>query len=606
MKRCPECRRDYYDETLFYCLDDGSRLLDGPSSSEDLATAILPPGDPATDAATRQLEPEESTSDLKGPTTNGTVEGPRRRQGTTSFLIAGVALLLAVAAVGFAFYSYWGKPASSPSQAIKIDKLTTIGQVSSTAISPDGKYVVFAMDEGAGESLWIRQVAASNNVQIFPPAEDVYYWGLMFTPDSDNITFVRAEFEKNLPWSLIQMPVLGGTQKKLFSSADGGVSYSPDGKQFAYIRSEHPTDDESALMIANADGTDERVIATRKAPEIFPARRIAPAWSPDGKTIACIIADETTVPRRMDIVEVNVADGSIKPVTTHEWKWIGQIAWLRDKTGLLVVGADKASSSWAGQIWKFDHPGGTGRRITTDFSEYSSVSLTADSSGLVTVQSNTISNIWTAPAQDVNRPVQIKSGGANAEGMFGLAWTPDGRIVYSSLTGGPGNLWIMNADGSGQKQLTQSNGEHLYGRVTPDGRYIVYSVYTSEGTSLWRMGIDGSGKKELVSGNVSGSQIDLSRDSQWVLFVREIGGNPYIYKVSIDGGEPVRFMENGFSNSPEVSPDGKWIVCSYRKDSNTTWRYAIIPIDGGEPSKVFDLIGNEGIFRWAPDGRSLY
>ena len=41
MKRCPECRRDYYDDTLLYCLDDGTPLLDGPASMDEPATAIL-------------------------------------------------------------------------------------------------------------------------------------------------------------------------------------------------------------------------------------------------------------------------------------------------------------------------------------------------------------------------------------------------------------------------------------------------------------------------------------------------------------------------------------------------------------------------------------
>ena len=42
MKRCPECRRDYYDDSLLYCLDDGSALLEGPISEEERTTAILP------------------------------------------------------------------------------------------------------------------------------------------------------------------------------------------------------------------------------------------------------------------------------------------------------------------------------------------------------------------------------------------------------------------------------------------------------------------------------------------------------------------------------------------------------------------------------------
>jgi Tol biopolymer transport system component len=43
MKRCPECRRDYYDDTLIYCLDDGNLLLEGPASVEQ-STIILPGG----------------------------------------------------------------------------------------------------------------------------------------------------------------------------------------------------------------------------------------------------------------------------------------------------------------------------------------------------------------------------------------------------------------------------------------------------------------------------------------------------------------------------------------------------------------------------------
>ncbi|MGB7067899.1 MAG: alpha/beta hydrolase, partial [Pyrinomonadaceae bacterium] len=38
MKRCPECKRDYYDDSLLYCLDDGSPLLEGPTTDDEPAT----------------------------------------------------------------------------------------------------------------------------------------------------------------------------------------------------------------------------------------------------------------------------------------------------------------------------------------------------------------------------------------------------------------------------------------------------------------------------------------------------------------------------------------------------------------------------------------
>ncbi|MCA1589457.1 MAG: hypothetical protein LC734_03510, partial [Acidobacteria bacterium] len=69
MKRCPECRRDYYDDTLSFCLDDGSALLEGPSSLEEPATAILSEsgsvatGVAATEAPTRpQIHTSEQTA----------------------------------------------------------------------------------------------------------------------------------------------------------------------------------------------------------------------------------------------------------------------------------------------------------------------------------------------------------------------------------------------------------------------------------------------------------------------------------------------------------------------------------------------------------------
>lgn len=58
MKRCPACRRDYYDDTLLYCLDDGNSLLDGQSSGgidRDSATVILDTGSYGNQSSTRML-----------------------------------------------------------------------------------------------------------------------------------------------------------------------------------------------------------------------------------------------------------------------------------------------------------------------------------------------------------------------------------------------------------------------------------------------------------------------------------------------------------------------------------------------------------------------
>ena len=86
MKRCPECRRDYYDETLLYCLDDGTELLEGPASADEQQTAFL------TDL------PSE------GPTRGFATPASRSKT-----MIAGVAGILLVTALGIGSYIYYDR-----------------------------------------------------------------------------------------------------------------------------------------------------------------------------------------------------------------------------------------------------------------------------------------------------------------------------------------------------------------------------------------------------------------------------------------------------------------------------------------------------------------
>ena len=63
MKRCPKCRRDYTDETLNYCLDDGAALLDGPRANEESATEILHDTKPLEERPTQlQMQSTERSS----------------------------------------------------------------------------------------------------------------------------------------------------------------------------------------------------------------------------------------------------------------------------------------------------------------------------------------------------------------------------------------------------------------------------------------------------------------------------------------------------------------------------------------------------------------
>jgi len=87
MKRCPECRRDYYDDTLLYCLDDGTALLDGPASAGEPATAILTEfGVPPLDSSSSEspTRAQIHTTDQTAIFPRGTEAEPQKNLGDSS------------------------------------------------------------------------------------------------------------------------------------------------------------------------------------------------------------------------------------------------------------------------------------------------------------------------------------------------------------------------------------------------------------------------------------------------------------------------------------------------------------------------------------------
>jgi TolB-like protein/Tfp pilus assembly protein PilF len=122
MKRCPECRRDYYDDTLLYCLDDGNALLEGPASAggqveDGHRTAILHETAPPAEAATRaQIHMTEQTAVLPA----GTGDVAAKPHGFDKRLIAAPLLAVLIAVGGYFGYRYLGLFGSTQINSIAV------------------------------------------------------------------------------------------------------------------------------------------------------------------------------------------------------------------------------------------------------------------------------------------------------------------------------------------------------------------------------------------------------------------------------------------------------------------------------------------------------
>ena len=522
------------------------------------------------------------------------VANHRRRTIRLAMIALGVLLVGGLAA-------WWllSRQKQDPPPQVEQERLGIGGNVIEAAISLDGKYVAYVNDEGGRQSIWLRQITTGTDRQAVTPA-NTNYKGLSFFPNGDYLSYLKTEGDSA---DLYQVSTFGGVSRRLAGNVDTPVSFSPDGKQITFVR--YTADARATtLIVADANGTNEKALATLKDPQLFSRGGFyssGPAWSPDGTTIA-VPAYSITDKTYREIILVNVADGRMSTITEGRWNVIEKLVWLADGSGFLM-NASEANSSLL-QIWLVNRQGGAVQRVTKDPSHYVGLSATKDSRVVLTIKNERISSVW-VHASASNSSEQLSS--SRYLGTTGITWTADSRFVLASNINGLYDIWTMDADGSNRKQVTFNERTNMEPAVSPDGRYIVYASFEGRHPHLWRINTDGTDAKQLTHGGDE----DLPRftpDGKWVVY-HSIEESKYsIRKVSIDGGEPVTVV-NDMATQPDVSPDGKLVACFARRPDATVWEIFVVPIEGGSPVATFPLPATvepewPGL-RWIDDGTAL-
>ena len=556
-------------------------------------------------------------------------------------LIAAVVVIVLIAAIAFFVFKPHGHQNTFNAQNMSILKLTETGKASGVAISPNGQYVVYVLRDGEMQSLMVRQVATGSDVQILAPAVSTFY-GLTFSPDGNYIYFTEASKENQLFSSLYKMPVLGGNPQQIVRDIDTSVSFSPDGKQFAFIRG-IPDQGTFKLLAVNADGSGERLLTSMKA-NINVAGLLTPAWSSDGKTIifASLLPSVSS-----QLNEFTVATGAVRTLFASHGN-LGRPHWLPDGDALLVPMREESGGA-QGQLWKISYPSGEAQRLTNDLTDYSLpwLDLTADGSTVVTVETTVSSDLWNAPGGDSTHATQITSGGPAIVGVSMLgtdrilvanrnrelftasydgsartqvagsdrnilfAWgCGDGKhIVYSVPRGNASDIWRMDADGSNQLQLTHDKST-LLPVCSRDGSTVTFDY--EDQLSTWRMGIDGSNPTSLGLHNQTAPVVFLSRDNKLVLYRVGHPDAPQLrdqmVSVPVAGGPPVFSFDvplGTAQNFPRWSPDDRGVdMVLVRGGAANIWRQ---PIPSGAMKQITNFPGGliRG-FNWSPDGKTLF
>lgn len=510
----------------------------------------------------------------------------RRRAATAT----GVALAI-VALVSFALFRPWTSRPAIALATIEVVRVTASGDIREADISPDGKYVVYVRETSGREALWLKQLASGSELELATVGE-LQCPGLAFSPDGNYVYFVRKESLKPTG-DLYQVSFLGGNPTRVLTDISGAPAISPDGRKVAFVRSTLATHGEDRIVTANLDGSGERVLASYRAPGIHFDRI---TWTSDGRTLV--------FPLQSSLVAIPAEGGAAKPIPGEKWNSIDDLRQLPPGGDLIVVG--EFSNSAHPQIFSVSLAGGAVEPISHDLANYTAVRATADGKMLLAVQQLTFSTIQLVYPGSENEIRSLSAEDQSSDGVAGLATTPDGKIVYSSAANPPTALMEIDENVSGPHRIVKHGASDFSGpAVSPRGDFLVVTQWhDNDEADIWRMDRHGEEQKRLTAGKQD-THPSITPDGQWMVYSTIQNDKSVLMKMPTRGGPAIRLTDYE-ADTPSVSPDGASIA-SYVVHQSPMPSLAIIPITGGQPTRVFQLpeTASPLTLEWTPDGRGV-
>ena len=425
------------------------------------------------------------------------------------------------------------------------------------SLSPDGKSVVYASYASGNWDIYFQRAGGKNPVNLTKDSEadDTQP---AFSPDGELIAF-RSEREGG---GIFVMGATGESVKRL-SDFGNNPAWSPDGKEIACA-------DEGPVDPGHRNNPNSRVwavnVATGERRQVTKEDAIQPNWSPRGNRIAYGGRRNAT---QRDIW--TIPSGGGEPIeVTNDPAMDGSPVWSPDGK-YLYFASDRAGSM---NLWRIPIEEQTGQvlgpaeAVTTPSAYSAHLSFSHDGRRMAyaqIVRRSNLHHVGFDPDKETltGQPVVITQGSRSANTPH---LSPDGEwLVHDSQLSKQDDLFVIRRDGTGARQLTDDHYKDRQPRWSPDGKRIAFFSDRSGKWEIWMINSDGSGLKQFTYTPGGATNPQWSPDGTRLAY-RNLGGgaSPSIIEVEKPWTE----------QSPQVLPP---------TSDSTNW----------------------GAWSWSPDGRKL-
>jgi eukaryotic-like serine/threonine-protein kinase len=478
------------------------------------------------------------------------------------------------------------------------EQVTATGNVKLAAISPNGAYLAYTTRDGDRETLRIRTLATKQE-SSFSPFSDRSF-GLTFSPDSRSLYYVLKDQRE---WGRLYSVSLSSSIPKLvLEDIDGAITFSPDGKQFAFMRrsDQKRTSLESIVVAQAADTGDQRIIVAKSSTLVDSSL----AWSPAGDSIAAVVYSVGLHNSLRPTVFLFSPAGAVKGMFSDpSLRKLNCPVWLNRGSLLVLVGVVQGATDPQARLYEVSVPTAHFRPLFSTGIVRDSVSASRAGNLLAAVRLTHASSLWIADAKHLSAISQYPTG---TESLESLTWSANGEIVFPSARTSNVNLWRATASGYGPLASPQNCVEEQPASV-PRSSLIVYSSNCATGGAdfnLWQLDATTGQRRQLTSGSNIDQHPNITPDGRWIVYTSWPSNVPSLWKIPVGGGTPVP-ISHPQARSPAVSPDGRSIACQVRENYDGRWRVAILSLADGSLQREFPQLPTDSVVRWSPDSLSL-